>query len=119
MTAAAEQVQVELARIFAALWADRGSVLVQCPVPGVPVVDASAGELRENFEHGPRRGGNEEGKGREFGGREGCSIPDRSRWLNDEMSAVFPVVQNKGRELESPSFALHQLHAAVGESTRR
>src|SRR5687767_13849156 len=49
---ATKKVQVERSRILAALRSYRVRVHIQRPVPGIPVVDASAFELRENFEHG-------------------------------------------------------------------
>jgi hypothetical protein len=119
VTTTTKQVEVELACIFAALRAGGGRVLVQRPVPGIPVVEAPAFELGENLEHRLGRSGNETRKRPKFAMRQSCSIPDWSRRLDHEVSAVFPIIQDKRRELEYPAFALHQDHAAVGASTRR
>ena len=119
LSAAAKKVKVELAIILATFRPDRWRVHVERPVPGIPVIDASAVELGKNVEHGLGRRGRETRKCGKFSMREGSSIPDWARRLNDQVPAVGPVIQDKLWKLEYSAFASDQVHAAAGASTRR
>ena len=119
LATASKQVKVELASILAAFRPGGWRVHVERPVPGVPIIDASAVELGKNVQHCLGRRGHQIRKRGKFAMRESSSIPDRARRLNDQVPAVGPVIQDKGWKLEDSAFTSDQIHAAAGASTRR
>ena len=74
----------------------RFRVVIERPVPGFPIVDASAGELRQRIDHRAAGGAHEEGELGQLVRSQFASLPDGSRRVHDQVASVLPAHEKVG-----------------------
>src|ERR1044071_5500323 len=82
---------------FRCLWPNRLRVWIQGPVPGFPIIDTSAFELRQDVDHCSTRCAHQEGPMRELISIELASLPYLAWWIDNKVAAVFARDQQKVR----------------------
>ena len=101
-----QQMEVHLAMFARRFWTPWFGFIVQRPIPGFPIIDASAFELGEHVEHRSTSGSDERRPLRQLGRGQFASLPDRSGGIHDEVSTVIPAHSTRflsGRTTSPPS----------------
>lgn len=87
--------QVHAAVLRRALRSGRFGILMERPVPRLPVIDAAAFQNGQDVDHGPPRRRHQKGPLHELLRRQLTALPDLPRRVDDEIAPIRAVDENQ------------------------